>query len=120
MLTDSGRPSWVGLAAPALARVLFETAAQDHAQTGRCVRGQAAEVGFALENLGGDSSYYGLYNEIMRIRPDPFPPSWKAIVRRTIETHSSDSENFHEGNADLFYSVSGIGSGEWGLRLARG
>jgi hypothetical protein len=73
----------------------------------------------AFENLGGKASYYRLYNEILRIRPEPFPKTWKAIVRRTIETHSSDSENFRSGNDDLFYSVSGIGSGEWGLRPPR-
>lgn len=73
----------------------------------------------ALENLGGKSSYYRLYNEILRIRPGPFPRSWQAIVRRTIETHSSDSDNFQTGYPDLFYSVAGIGRGEWGLRPPR-
>jgi hypothetical protein len=70
----------------------------------------------ALNNLGGKSSYHYLYNEIRRIRPGPLPPTWEAIVRRTIETHSSDSRNYEPGNPDLFYSVAGIGKGEWGLR----
>jgi hypothetical protein len=73
----------------------------------------------ALQNLGGKSTYYRLYNEILRIRPEPFPRSWQAIVRRTIETHSSDSENFQAASPDLFYSVAGIGKGEWGLRPPR-
>lgn len=70
----------------------------------------------ALSNLGGNASYFNLYKEIARIRPGPLPDSWKAIIRRTIETHSSDSHNFTPGNDDLFFSVSGIGRGEWGLR----
>jgi len=73
----------------------------------------------AMTNLGGKANYHDLYNEIMRIRPEPFTPSWTATVRRTIETHSSDSENYRAQYEDLFYSVSGIGSGEWGLRASR-
>ena len=42
---------------------------------------------------------------------------WQAIVRRAIETNSSDSENFHgRAESDIFYSVEGIGHGVWGLR----
>jgi len=70
----------------------------------------------ALQNLGGQAQYQYLYNEILRVRPEPFPRTWQAIVRRTIEMHSSDSDNYRPEHADLFYSVSGIGSGEWGLR----
>jgi hypothetical protein len=39
-------------------------------------------------------------------------------VRRAIEDHSSDSENYRTGRLDLFYSVGGIRSGRWGLRSA--
>lgn len=73
-------------------------------------------IGQALGNLGGVSRYHYLYDEILRIRPEPFPPTWKAIVRQTIESHLSDSENFRPGSEDVFYSVAGIGKGTWGLR----
>lgn len=39
----------------------------------------------------------------------------KAGIRKNIEDHSSDSMNY-KGKEDIFYSVGGIGSGEWGLR----
>jgi hypothetical protein len=68
----------------------------------------------AYENLGGTSRYSELYDEVSRLRGGELPPSWQAIIRQTIETHSSHSRNF-KGN-DLFYSVGGIGSGHWGLR----
>ncbi|MBT2740543.1 HNH endonuclease [Bacillus sp. ISL-77] len=69
----------------------------------------------ALINLGGVSPYQALYDEIERIRKEPLPPNWKASVRRTIETYSSDSEVFN-GKRDFFYSVEGLSSGIWGLR----
>ena len=70
----------------------------------------------ALRNLGGQASYTRLYTELMKIRTEPFPRTWKAIVRRTVEDHSSDSENYRDTRPDLFYSVDRIGSGIWGLR----
>lgn len=69
----------------------------------------------AFKNLSGVSHYSDLYEEVKRIRKKPLPKSWQAIIRRTIESHSSDSEAFL-GREDLFYSVKGIGSGIWGLR----
>jgi hypothetical protein len=68
----------------------------------------------AFENLGGTARYNELYEEVSRLRGGELPSSWQAIIRQTIETHSSHSRNF-KGN-DLFYSVGGIGSGHWGLR----
>jgi hypothetical protein len=70
----------------------------------------------AMRNLGGTATYDELYAELRRIRPPPFSADWKATVRQTVERHSSDSENYREGNENLFYSVGGIGSGHWGLR----
>ena len=70
----------------------------------------------AMMNLGGSASYTELYEEIQKIHPGPLTKSWKATVRRTIETYSSDSDNYRENNPDLFCSVGGIGSGYWGLR----
>jgi hypothetical protein len=68
----------------------------------------------AFENLGGKAKYRELYEEVSRIRGNSLPQSWQAIIRQSVESHSSDSRNF-KGN-DLFYSVGGIGSGHWGLR----
>jgi hypothetical protein len=68
----------------------------------------------AFENLGGDAQYRQLYEEVSRIRGGELPESWQAIIRQSIETHSSDSKNFKD--SDLFYSVGGIGSGHWGLK----
>jgi hypothetical protein len=68
----------------------------------------------AFENLGGTARYRELYEEVSRIRGGELPESWQAIIRQSVESHSSHSRNF-KGN-DLFYSVGGIGSGHWGLR----
>lgn len=70
----------------------------------------------AIGELGGKTSYDRLYARLQEIRPDPFTKEWKATVRRTVETNSSDSDNYRENNPDLFYSVGGKGSGYWGLR----
>ena len=70
----------------------------------------------ALENLGGWATYDDLYAELKRIRQDNFTQSWKATVRNSVESNSSDSENWSPKRPDLFYSVNGLGSGVWGLR----
>ena len=73
----------------------------------------------AFENLGGTAHYSRLYEEVRRIRIQEgikLPKSWKAIIRRDIESRSSDSEVYVPGKPDLFYSVHGIGKGYWGLR----
>lgn len=75
-----------------------------------------ADIINALENLGGMAEYSDLYAEIRKLRNIPLPQSWTAIVRRTIEQHSSDSEAFN--GKDIFYSVNGIGNGVWGLKDA--
>lgn len=69
----------------------------------------------SLSSLGGLSHYSELYDKISEIREGNLPDSWKAIIRRNIQYHSSDSNAFR-GKLDLFYSVEGIGSGVWGLR----
>lgn len=55
-----------------------------------------------------------IYAEVRKLRLAPHPATLDAIIRRTIEQHSSDSEAF-DGD-DLFYSVDGLGGGVWGLR----
>src|SRR4051794_9031443 len=71
------------------------------------------DVQKALMALGGVAPLEEIYNSIRGIRPT-LPPSFEAIVRRTIETNSSDSDVF--GGTDLFYSAHGKGQGVWGLR----
>lgn len=73
------------------------------------------EVVNALKALGGIATYPEIYGYIKTHTDRQLPPSWKAIVRATIERNSSGSEAF-EGKNDLFYSVEGIGKGVWGLR----
>jgi hypothetical protein len=72
----------------------------------------------AIENLGGITAYDDLYSEIKRIR-SPLPGSWKQIIQRTIQDHSSDSDRYKDGE-DIFYSVDGIGGGVWGVRTRLG
>ena len=68
----------------------------------------------AFENLGGEAEYNDLYDEIKRIRLSKginLTKAWTASVRRTIEDHSSDSDNFKSD--DIFKK---LGYGHWGLR----
>ena len=68
-----------------------------------------------LENLNGIAPLADIYSELRTLRPEPHPSSFDAIIRRTLESNSSDSDAF-QGKKDLFYSVDGIGGGVWGLR----
>jgi hypothetical protein len=68
----------------------------------------------ALRNVGGIAHYETIYTAVSDIRGKDMPSSWKQIVQRTIQDHSSDSDGFK--GEDIFYSVKGIGSGVWGLR----
>lgn len=70
----------------------------------------------AMKNLGGRAEYKDLYDEVRRIREDPLPSTWKAVVRNQVESHSSDSDNYTNGRKDYFYSVHGKGKGVWALR----
>ncbi len=72
----------------------------------------------AVENLDGKATLAQIYDELSLIRPNTLVGSWEATVRRTIETHSKDSQNFgvSKPENDIFYSVEGIGKGVWGLR----
>ncbi|MFB5676927.1 HNH endonuclease [Paenibacillus terreus] len=72
----------------------------------------------ALSNLGGVAEYPQIYEAIYKKRGGNLPKTWKQIIQRTIQTHSSDSNAF-SGGKDMFYSVKGIGNGVWGLRENR-
>src|SRR5690606_7176456 len=69
------------------------------------------EIVAAFKALGGAARYEDLYRYIERVTSRKLTKEWKATVRRTIEDHSSDSENFRA--ADLFKHHS---LGFWGLR----
>ncbi|MCZ2369113.1 hypothetical protein [Vibrio diabolicus] len=70
----------------------------------------------AMENLGGEAAYSDLYTEIEALKGGNLTKSWKATVRNTVESYSSDSDNWTPSRDDLFYSVDGKGSGRWALR----
>jgi predicted restriction endonuclease len=78
------------------------------------------EIAHSLAALGGIAKYAELY-EYIETHPETHPSTglsskWQAVVRHTIEIHSSDSENYRRGREDVFRSVSGLGKGVWGLR----
>lgn len=73
------------------------------------------DVQQALEDLGGTARLREIYAAVRRIRPGPLPKSFEAIIRKTLEHHSSDSDNFN-GTDDVFFSANGIRGGVWGLR----
>jgi hypothetical protein len=69
----------------------------------------------ALKDLGGKAGYSDIYHRYEFITGTILTPGKKAGIRKNIEDHSSDSDNF-KGKEDLFYSVEGKGKGVWGLR----
>lgn len=72
------------------------------------------DVRAALLKLGGSASLHQIYSTVEEIRSSAgrsVPKSLDATVRRTIEDHSSDSDNFR--GADIFRKVA---RGEWALR----
>lgn len=73
------------------------------------------EIIEAYRELGGSAHYSDIYDYIDKTTSRSLTNSWKATIRRVIETHSSDSDNF-AAIKDIFYSVDGIGKGVWGLR----
>jgi putative restriction endonuclease len=66
----------------------------------------------AMTDLGGICRYSDLYAKVLEKRQS-LPPTWKAIIRQVVESHSSDSDNFNGKN--IFYSAEGLGNGVWGL-----
>jgi hypothetical protein len=72
-----------------------------------------------LRNLGGVAHLSRIYKEAEQIRRAAnrtLPPSFDAVVRRTLEENSSDSESYR-GGPDLFRMSEGRGSGVWELRI---
>lgn len=81
----------------------------------QCMSSWRESIIDALSALGGEGVYEEIYAEVAARRTS-LPPSWQAIIRRTIQQASSDSAAFVASNEDVFYSVSGLGNGRWGLR----
>ncbi|KQB91414.1 MULTISPECIES: HNH endonuclease [Geobacillus] len=73
------------------------------------------EIIDVLNELGGQAHLSEIYDHVKKRGIMNISKTYEATIRRTIETHSSDSDAFY-GNEDLFYSVHGKGSGVWGLR----
>ena len=70
-----------------------------------------------FRELGGQAHYSELYRQIEQNPRRPLGRSWQAVVRRTIEEHSSDSTIWSKRKLpDLFRSVDGLGEGRWALR----
>lgn len=70
-----------------------------------------------FRELGGEAHYSDLYRHIEAHPRRKLGKSWQAVVRRTIEEHSSDSTIWHKRRLpDLFRSVNGLGEGRWALR----
>jgi hypothetical protein len=70
-----------------------------------------------FRELGGEAHYSDLYRHIEQNTRRPLGRSWQAVVRRTIEEHSSDSTIWAKRKLpDLFRSVNGLGQGTWALR----
>lgn len=75
------------------------------------------DVRTALITLGGRGRLENIYDATRRIRQQAgrsLPRTLEAVIRRTLEDHSSDSDNFR--GTDLFCLPDGKGAGLWGLR----
>jgi hypothetical protein len=76
------------------------------------------DVRAALEGLRGKAHLRVIYQQVEAIRKNmgrSLPRSLEAVVRRTLEDHSSDSEAYR-GGPDLFFMAEGKGAGVWALR----
>lgn len=69
----------------------------------------------ALEHLGGEAHLKDIYKYIENHYGNDLTVTWQATVRGTLERASSDSKAY-DNKDDLFYSVSGLGEGIWGLK----
>lgn len=70
-----------------------------------------------FRELGGEAHYSDLYRYIEANPRRKLGKEWQAVVRRTIEEHSSDTTIWQNRRLpDLFRSVDGLGAGRWALR----
>ncbi|MDO6720912.1 HEPN domain-containing protein [Psychrosphaera sp. 1_MG-2023] len=66
----------------------------------------------ALERLGGTASLKDIYKSVREVSDRDFPDSWETLVRKTLYTHSSDTD-IYNGINDLFKKK---GRGQWMIR----
>jgi hypothetical protein len=72
----------------------------------------------SLEQLGGRAHLDAIYRTVRELCASSrrrMPPSFEAVIRRTLEENSSDSDAFRTGN-DIFCLPEGKGFGIWALR----
>lgn len=67
----------------------------------------------AVRQLGGRARLSDIYRWV-ELHRDHLPPEYKALVRATIYSHSTDAKAYVPGNPDVFRR---LGYGEWGLRF---
>ena len=78
------------------------------------------ESALDLVDNGEGATLKQIYDDVRKIRTAAgrsAPISLEDTVRRTLEDHCSDSENFR--GTDVFYMPKGKGAGIWGLRRKR-
>jgi hypothetical protein len=80
-------------------------------------RGWVDDIVDYFKELGGEAHYSELYRQIEDHPRRELGREWQAVVRRTIEEHSSDTTIWSKRRMpDLFRSVEGLGKGVWALR----
>lgn len=72
------------------------------------------DIVYALESMGGSGRLRDIYDVVEKRRANS-TDSLPAMIRRTIQDHSSDSAGYKH-RQDLFFSLEGLGGGVWGLR----
>jgi negative regulator of replication initiation len=76
------------------------------------------DVVTGLGRIDGAGHLSAIYDSVLAVRKENghrIPVSAEAIVRRTLEENSSQTESF-KGKQDLFVAPNGIGAGFWALR----
>jgi hypothetical protein len=77
------------------------------------------DVQEGLRRIGGRAPLQAIYKEVEAIRRAggrSIPRTLDAVVRRTLEENSSESDSYREG-PDLFWMPEGKGAGVWALRV---
>ena len=75
-------------------------------------RSWTEEIVGALKVLNGEAHLSDIYEQIETTTLRELPKSWKATIRYTLQTHSSDTESYR-GGEDLFCRLD---RGYWGLK----
>jgi type III secretion system FlhB-like substrate exporter len=70
------------------------------------------EIILALAGLGGEANLIDIYNFVQRNTNRKLSETWRATIRRTLQSYSSDMKSYL-GGEDLFEHVD---TGRWALR----